>query len=321
VTSSLPQHVREVFERFITTEYVTVDAGQQPIVWPVTPYYHQGEPTIDVSTGVGYPKKALVAKRNPRVGLLFSDPTGSGIEGGIRVLVQGIAQVEDEDLAANRERYEREVAQKLPVTRDERPPKLLEPLFRWYSDRIYVKVRPERVFVWPDGEAAEPEVLGAHVEEVRSGHSEEPNQPHAAPAGGPIAWDERIEQLGGRYPTAVLAWVAPDGFPLAARLPVSCDRESRTVTIDSAPAGLPLLAGPACLTAHAHAPDFSWRVNFQVRGDLERDEEGGWRISPRKLLGGLEIPQESRLATMRRGLRYTRRFRPRRKRMLQQRSR
>ena len=27
-------------------------------------------------------------------------------------------------------------------------------------------------------------------------------------------------QLGSRYATAVLAWVAPDGFPLAARLPV-----------------------------------------------------------------------------------------------------
>jgi hypothetical protein len=174
MTSSLPPEVRDVFERFVTTEYVTVGSGQQPIVWPVTPYYRQGGPTIDVSTGIGYPKKALDARRNPRVGMLFSDPTGSSIESGIRVLVQGTAEVDDEDLAANRQRNERDLAEKLPVTREERPPRLLARFFSWYSDRIYIKVRPERVFVWPDGEAAEPELLDCHVEEVRSGHSEEP---------------------------------------------------------------------------------------------------------------------------------------------------
>jgi hypothetical protein len=321
VTSSLPPEVRDVFERFITTEYVTVDAQQQPIVWPVTPYYRPGDPTIDLTTGTGYPKKALDARRNPRVGLLFSDPTGSGIESGIRVLVQGTAEVDDEDLAANTARYEREAAVKLPVTVDEKPPRLVAKLFSWYSERIYVKVRPERVFVWPDAEAAEPQVHDSHVEEVRSGHSEEPEQPHAAAVGGPIAWDERLEELGRRHPTAVLAWVAPDGFPLAARVGVSSDRGSQTVRIASPPGGLPLLAGRACLTAHAHAPDFSWRVNFQVRGDLVRDDEQGWRLTPHKLVGGLDLPNESRLATARRGLGYARRFLPRRKRMLQQRSR
>jgi Pyridoxamine 5'-phosphate oxidase len=321
MTSSLPPEVREVFERFITTEYVTVDAHQQPIAWPVTPYYRQGGPTIDLTTGTGYPKKALDARRNPRVGLLFSDPTGSGIESGIRVLVQGTAEVDDKDLAANTARYEREAAEKLPIVLDEKPPRLLARLFTWYSERIYVSVRPERVFVWPDAEAAEPEVHDSHVEEVRSGHSEEPEQLHAAVTGGPTAWDERLEELGGRYPTAVLAWVAPDGFPLAARVEVSSDRPSQTVRIDSPPGGLPLLAGRACLTAHAHAADFSWRVNFQVRGDLSLDDQAGWRLTPRKLVGGLDLPKESRLATVRRGIRYTRRLRPRRKRLLQQRSR
>ena len=321
MTSSLPPEVRDVFERFITTEYVTVDARQQPIVWPVTPYYRQGGTTIDLSTGIGYPKKALDAKRNPRVGLLFSDPTGSGVDGDIRVLVQGIAEVDDRDLVANQERYDREAAVKLPITKEEQPPRLLARFFKWYSERIYVKVRPERVFVWPSPEAPEPEVHDSHIEEVRSGHIEEPDQPHASPSGGPIAWDERIEELGRQYPTAVLAWVAPDGFPLAARVAAGADRDSRSVRIDSPPAGLPLMAGRACLTAHAHAPDFSWRVNFQVRGDLASDEGGVWRLTPHKLVGGLEIPKEGQLATMRRGLRYTRRFSRRRKLALEQLSR
>ena len=71
-----------------------------------------------MTTGVGYPKKAEDARRNPRVALLFSDPTGSGIESGIRVLVQGTAEVDDADLDANRERYRRESAAKLPATKE-----------------------------------------------------------------------------------------------------------------------------------------------------------------------------------------------------------
>ena len=63
---------------------------------------------------------------------------------------------------------------------------------------------------------------------------------------------------------------APDGFPLAARLPVSLDPEARRIALGAEPAGLPLAEGRACLTAHGHDPDFSWRENFQVRGDLVR---------------------------------------------------
>ena len=105
MTSTLPQSVRDAFDHFITTELTTLGAHQQPITWPVTPYYGDGDPTIDVTTGLGYPKKADDAKRRPRVSLLFSDPTGSGIERPPQVLVQGIAKVDDRNLAANRERY------------------------------------------------------------------------------------------------------------------------------------------------------------------------------------------------------------------------
>jgi Pyridoxamine 5'-phosphate oxidase len=291
LTSSLPQDVREVFERFITCEYTTIDSRQQPITWPVTPYYRSGEPTIDITTGLGYPKKAEDARRNPHVALLFSDPTGSGIEGGIRVLVQGSAEVDDRDLVANRERNRRESWEKLPGTRDMHPPRFIRGLFDWYYMRIYVKVRPERVFVWPDGDhRSEPSVLGTHMEEVRSGHTEEPDEGHVPPGGGALAWDRRMDELGDRHLTAALAWVAPDGFPLALRVPVRLDRDRQRVAIDAEPATLPVLEGRACLTAHAHAPDFSWQENFQVRGDLV-GAEGGWELIPRRLVGGFELPQ------------------------------
>jgi hypothetical protein len=290
VTSSLPQDVREVFERFVTCEYTTVDSRQQPITWPVNPYYRSGAATIDTSTGLGYPKKAEDARRNPRVAMLFSDPTGSGIEGGIRVLVQGSAEVDDRDLVANRERYWRESWEKLPGTRDMHPPRAVRGLFNWYYTRIYVKVRPERVFVWRDGDhEREPTVLDSHLDEVRSGHAEEPPEQRAPAAGGSIAWDRRIEELGERHPTAVVAWVAPDGFPLALRVPVRPDTSRRRVLIDADPAGLPLLEGRACLTAHAHHPEFRTQENFQVRGDLARTERG-WELTPHRMVGGFELP-------------------------------
>jgi len=310
VTATLPEEVREAFQRFITCEYTTIGARQQPIAWPVTPYYVDGGATIDTTTGLGYPKKARDARRNPRVAMLFSDPTGSGIESGIQGLVQGTAEVDDRDLEANRRRYERESAVKLPHGRSVKAPPILRGMFGWYGERIYIKVRPERVFVWPDGDVRQqPECHGTHIEEVRSGHSEEPLEPHEPPAGGVVPWDERMEELGRRYRTAVLAWVAPDGFPLAARVPVSLDAGLRRILIDAEPAGLPLAEGLACLTAHGHDAEFKWRENFQVRGDLVRAPDG-WVLVPHKLVGGLELPNQSILHryrdTMRRSIGFQR---------------
>jgi hypothetical protein len=292
LTATLPEEVRRCFERFITTEFTTVDSRQQPITWPVTPYYEPNGATIDVTTGVGYPKKADDARRHPRVALLFSDPTGSQLDGNTRVLVQGTAIVDEDDLAANRERYMAESSVKLPATKKMHPPKPLRGPLNWYYARIYVKVRPERVFVWPGGDPlAAPEVLDSHVEEVRSGHVEEPLEPHAPPMGGDIAWDARIAELGARHPFAVLSWVGPDGFPLAVRVPVSLEASERRVRIGVEPTGLPLTEGRACLTAHAHAEDFSWQENFQVRGDLVQLADGSWALEPHKLIGGFELPK------------------------------
>jgi hypothetical protein len=163
-------------------------------------------------------------------------------------------------------------------------------------------VRPERIFVWRSGDVTNPpDVLDSHVDEVRSGHSEEPLEPHEPIIGGGIAWDPRIEELDRRYETAVLGWVAPDGFPLAVRLPVSLDRGEHRIVLGAAPDGLPLTPGRACVTAHSHSPDFTWQENFQVRGDLVK-ADGGWSLAPHKLVGGFELPDESEAARYRRNL-------------------
>jgi Pyridoxamine 5'-phosphate oxidase len=319
VTASLPEDIQRVFARFITTEYTTIDASGHPITWPVTPYYREGAGAIDVTTGLGYPKKALDARANPRVSLLFSDPTGCGLEDPSMVLVQGTAKVDDADLDANRRRYERESLEKLPATKEMQPPDFLKRFFLWYYARLYVYVRPERVYVWPRGDiTAEPQLMDTHLEEVRSGHVEEPEPGPPAPEGGAEVWDERMDELGDRYDTAVLSFVAPDGFPFSARVPISLDRAAHRVRLDAMPIGAPIEPGLACITAHDHDPEFKWQRNFQVRGDMVRDGDG-WALVPHKLIGGFELPPGSMLARTRLNFAKVRRFRKMAKRQLAQR--
>ena len=201
MTASLPAEVQAVFDRFITTELTTINRDGQPITWPVTPYYSRGDPCIDVTTGLGYPKKANDARANPLVSLLFSDPTGSGLTrpsdgprpGHPPRSTTAISRPTASATSASRSRS-------FPATASLQPPDRVKRTLTWYYTRIYIHVRPERVYVWPRGEiAAEPELYDAHMEEVRSGHSEEPARFHAAPVGGVSAWDDRLNELGSQY--------------------------------------------------------------------------------------------------------------------------
>lgn len=292
-SSTLPTELQQAAARYLTSEFVTIDAAGRPIVWPVTPYFRADEGCIDVTTGVGYPKKADDAARNPHVALLFSDPTGSGLPDAPVVLVQGTARVDDADLDANRERYERELADKLPALHALAPSGALRRFFSWYYDRIYLHVRPERVYVWHDGAPdTEPTLYDAHVEEVRSGHNEEPENAHIEPEGGMDVWDPRLDRLGGEDPTAVLAIVGPDGFPFAVRVPVRADAAGHVVHIDADPLAAPIEPGPACLCAHAHAEDLTWQRSYQVRGDLT-EQNGRLVLHPHRVVAGLQLPSSS----------------------------
>jgi hypothetical protein len=305
VTASLPADVQAVFDRFITTELTTVNRAGQPITWPVTPYYRPGAPCIDVTTGLGYPKKANDAQANPLVALLFSDPTGSGLESPPTVLVQGSADVDDRDLDANRERYARESVEKLPALGRLQPPGAIKRFFSWYYTRIYIHIRPERVYVWRAG-AADPELYDTHMEEVRSGHSEEPERFHADPTGGRITWHPRLRELGTRHSSAVISFVSPDGFPFAMRVGVRADEPAQVIRIDAPPEGAPLQPGLTCLTAHSHDSRFTSMRNFQVRGDLVLQDDG-WALIPHRLVGGLEAPR-SRVALVRENAAKARKF-------------
>jgi hypothetical protein len=318
VTATLPIDVQQVFAGFVTTELTTIDGRGQPITWPVTPYYTPGDECISVTTPLGSPKKARDAARNPKVSLLFSDPTGSGLPRAPMVLVQGTATVDDSDLDANRERYVRESAAKLRAAAP--PPDSVQRRFAWYFTRIYLHVRPERVYVWPDGDATrEPQLLDSHMEEVRSGHDEEPDAPHAAPLGGGGHWDPRIGELGRHYDSAVLSFVAPDGFPFAVRVPVFADRRARLVDIGEGVIGAPVQPGLACVTAHEHEPQLAWHRSFHVRGDLVHRPDG-WSLVPHRVVAGFELPRTGSLTRTVANFGKIRRFRRTARRELRRRA-
>jgi pyridoxamine 5'-phosphate oxidase-like protein len=147
-------------------------------------------------------------------------------------------------------------------------------------DADTIHVRPERIYVWPQADLeAEPELYDAHLDEVRAAHNEEPEVGHATPEGGQVTWDERLDALGAVHPEAVLAFVGPDGFPFAVRVPVQGEREVGIVRIEADPVGAPIEPGLACLCA----PD-EW---FRVLGDLDEDR-GRWVLRPHRVASAAE---------------------------------
>jgi hypothetical protein len=300
VTHALPYAVQEAFQRFVTCELTTIDSRGRPITWPVTPFYSPGDAHISLTTGLGWPKKAREARRNPRVSLLFSDPTGSDMARPSMVLVQGTAEVDDGDLDANRERYARDTAAKFG--REEKPAPGAR--FDWYFTRIYIHVLPERVYVWREGDCeAEPDL----IELAEPGGAPQTDGARRAPARSGST--RRLHELGRRYDTAVLSVVAHDGYPFSIRVPVSTDRRGRVIRIDATPAAiLPLLPGPACVTAHDHEEKLAWSRNFQVRGHLLGDRSG-WTVTPHEVVDGFELPPVGPLTRTVYNFRKIRRFR------------
>jgi hypothetical protein len=135
-----------------------------------------------------------------------------------------------------------------------------------------IRVRPERVLSWPGGDTeAEPALYDAHLEEVRSGHNEEPEIEHAPAEGGSDLWSVGLDALPA---VATLAFVGPDGFPFAVPVTVRADPGAKVVRLGEEPVGAPIEAGMACLGART----------IRVHGDLA-DEAGCWVLHPHRVSG------------------------------------
>ncbi len=257
---------------------------------PVTPYLEEGCGTIDISTGLTYPAKAERARRDPRVALLFADPTAgdSGASSPV-VLVQGLATVRDSDLQANTDRYVRLSTQKIPAA-TERAPRFALKRMPWYFARIWVQVTPVHILWWPSRDLEdEPSVWEAP--EGTAAPLSDPAPSGSQPPGWlppPAAWRETAADAMKKMDLKDLTALDDNGFPLC--VPVtSCSLEADGFVFTLGRGAPGLNEGAACLTLHRHEPVFRGQENRTFVGAVRR-EGSGWKLEVSRALAHWSLP-------------------------------
>ena len=135
------------------------------MTWPTVPFFDVAAGEIVVSASIAFPVKAQNARRNPRVALLFSDPTGSGLIDPPAVLVQGDAVV-TEALEWNERStalFKQSVIRQ-PDSRKFVANRLARRLFTFYFQRLSIVVTPRRILHWPHRDFSHSPAEIQHVE-------------------------------------------------------------------------------------------------------------------------------------------------------------
>lgn len=244
-------------------EFVSLARDGSPVGWPLTPDLEGSR--LVFSTGYVYPGKARNAQRDPRVAVLFSDPTASGrSDADPLILVQGRCEVFDEDLQANTERY---VAQHLrkatPLAPILRIP-VLRQMLVGYLTRIWMEVVPEREISWPRT-GVPPASLVA-------------SRPEAFTPGPGIQLPAEVNGWLSRYPRPpVLSFVDATGWPAATRVAATMGHDR--IVLDRTVAWAE--GAPVSLTFHQLTGNYRSNDAFLVRGHL--DEHG--TLVPERIVG------------------------------------
>ena len=76
--AELPAEVLAVLREFRCCEMATVGPDGTPTAWPMVPLLLPDRDQLLLTTSIGFPAKAANARREPRVSMLFSDPTEAG---------------------------------------------------------------------------------------------------------------------------------------------------------------------------------------------------------------------------------------------------
>lgn len=152
-----PSEVEVVLKEFRTCEFTTLARDGSPMTWPVTALYDQKQGRFLTCTSIGLPQKAFNIRRNPRVSLLFSNPTGSGLSQPPAVLVQGEARVsENIDVSplANEELRKcwLHIMRFQPFSPIYGNDPLSHFLYDWYFMRLVISVTPRRLCWWDHGD-------------------------------------------------------------------------------------------------------------------------------------------------------------------------
>ncbi len=245
----------DVLDAYRTCEFVTLGRDGTPLAWP-TAVRRREDGTLVLTTSLAFARKALNIRRDGRVALLFSDPTGSGLTDAPQLFVGGRAECPDDIRTGPQdlEDYWRTLFERQPHSRAylSRP---MRRLMDWYYLRLLITVTPEQLIV---RSAARPPLPEAPT-------------PSAPPLGA-----DRL----ARYDTAVLAGRDASGAPVLARtrpVPTTGGFAVRP------PDDCAVTPGPASLLVHRHDERINSMRNALVRGKLTRAGDG-WLLLPEKVL-------------------------------------
>lgn len=151
---NLPPELEDVFREFRTCEFSTLAKDGTPISWPTLPFWRPEEGRFMITTSIALAQKVFNVRRDPRVSLLFSDPTASGLEDPPAVLVQGVAEAPDE-MVTSIEGFEDELRtayRRQPASGVYSSNPLLRYLMDWYYMRLLIHVTPHRIIWWPEAD-------------------------------------------------------------------------------------------------------------------------------------------------------------------------
>jgi hypothetical protein len=158
---NLPSEILETFREFRTAEMTTISRRGEPITWPVATSFDESTQRFIVTTSIGLPAKASNLRRNPRVGLLFSDATASGLRSPATVMAQGLAEVADDVIAVEGlEEYWKTLWVRQPVSKLYSLP-VVRRFADYYYMRIVMTITPTRIVWCPGGD------LGGKPNEIR----------------------------------------------------------------------------------------------------------------------------------------------------------
>jgi hypothetical protein len=265
--------VLAALDRIRTCEFATVNRTGVPLAWPTLPMYRPDDGTFVITTSIGLPHKAYNVRRNPQVALLYSDPTGSGLDSMPEVLIQGEANCSSEIVTSPKdlEEYWIRVLERQPAGQAYGDHALTRRLMGWYYRRLVITIRPTRVHV---------------RESVRQRAPTSPGQPSAARSeqdGGTEAYADVARRLAG-FTSGVLTGLDPQGAPWLIRVRPEPDHATGRLKMNVPPGEL-LSPGPGSLLCHSH-DERVWKLrSFVAMGELEGVGDR-WELTPARVIAG-----------------------------------
>ncbi len=275
---TLDPDLAPVIDAYRLCEFATLGKDGTPIPWPAATI-RQPDGTLLLTTSIAFPQKAFNIRRDGRVALLFSDPTGSGLDNPPQILIRGTAVCPDEIVATpeGTEAYWKMLYERQPSSHAfARAP--LRWLMDWYYLRLLITVTPTEILTLSSVDLATPaQTTSAHL----------------------LGADELA-----RRPSAVLGARNANGDLVLARTRPVATEDGFAVEV---PEGV--AEGPAALMVHEHDEHLADLMNVLVRGQLTQGPEGTWLLKPERMIEPMpgRTPREQ-IATLRARRAQTRKY-------------